>query len=400
MLLLLMGFAFSSCSSDDDPLTEEPPQANNPAIVLDCDYFSSGNIHLENVPGAPIDYIISCDPKIKGDILIDAGVVIAFEKNAGLQFIDDANYKIEMKGTSQNPIILTGTEKIKGHWRGLLLSTDNASNVMNHVTVEYAGQIRPGGWNYKGAVIGAWGGVMDFNNVSIRDCQEIGLHWEARAGNLTLANSTFTRNDVPIVTNANHINSIDESSTYSGNVNDYIRLEHTGADKDITFHNIDIPFFSNGLNPNNSAKRTFTFKPGVTILMDAGSEMYFQGAFRYQHETIMVGTPNDRITIKGKEDVAGYWKGLSILSDSPLNEVRFLDISNAGETIGDPNGAIKLGKSVFLKLHDVNFINCFEYGVSLNYGHGYNFSLDYSNLSLDNTPKLFSDHNGVEVTNP
>ena len=399
IFLLAIGISFTSCSSDDT-IDEDDPGANVPPIELDCNFFKSGDIHLENVPGALVDYIISCDPKIKGDILIDAGVVIAFEKNAGLQSIDDANYKIEMNGTAEDPIILTGTEQNKGHWRGLLMATDNSSNVMKHVTVEYAGQIRPGGWNYKGAVIGAWGGVMDFESLTVQDCQEIGLHWEGRAGSLIMKNSTFTRNDVPIVTNPNHINSIDETSTYQGNVNDYIQLSSADVNKDITFHNIDVPFLSNGFKPNNNAKRKFTFAPGVTLVMDAGSEIRFQNAFSYQHETIMVGTADNRITIKGKEDVAGYWKGLTILSDSPLNEIGYLDISNAGETIGEPNGAIKLGKSVFLKLHDVNFINCFEYGVSLNYGHGYNFSLDYSNLSLENTPKLFSDYNGVEVTNP
>ncbi|OBX20991.1 MULTISPECIES: hypothetical protein [Bizionia] len=398
IFLLAIGFAITSCSSDDsiDPV----PQSIIPPTLLDCDFFSAGgDIHLENVPGAPVDYIISCDPKITSNFSIDEGVVIAFEKNAGLQFIDDANYKIEMNGTSSNPIILTGTEKNKGHWRGLLMTSDNPSNIMSHVTVEYAGQIRPGGWNYKGAVIGAWGGVMNLNNVTIQDCQEIGLHWEARAGNLLIANSTFTRNDVPIVTNPNHINSIDESSTYTGNVNDYIRLEHTDVNKDITFHNIDVPFFSNGFKPSNSAKRRFTFAPGVTLIMDAGSEIRFNNAFSYQHETIMVGTADDRITIKGKEAVAGYWKGLIVESNSPLNEIGFLDISNAGQTTGDPNGAIKMGYSSYLNIHDVNFINCYEFAMSLDYRLTL-FHLEFNNLVLDNTPKLFSDRHGAEVIDP
>jgi len=249
--------------------------------------------------------------------------------------------------TDLNPIILTGKEK--GHWRGLLMTSDNPSNNMKHVTIEYAGQIRPGGWNYKGAVIGSWGAVMNFDSCTIQDCQEIGLHWVNYASDLTINNSIFTRNDVPILTNANFINSIDETSTYQGNVNDYIRLEHTGVDKDITFHNIDIPFFSDGFLPNNDAKRTFTFKPGVTLLMDAGSRIKFDNAFSYQHETIMIGTAEDRITIKGKEDVAGYWKGLVVESASPLNEIRFLDIANAGETVGDPNGAIKVGNTCFFE---------------------------------------------------
>jgi len=226
------------------------------------------------------------------------------------------------------------------------------------------------------------------------------LHWAGYASNLNIQNSVFTRNDLPILTNPNYINSIDETSTYQGNVNDYIKLEQADIYKDITFHNIDVPFFSNGFKPDNEAKRRFTFKPGVTLLMDAGSSIRFQNAFSYQHETIMVGTPENRITIKGKESVPGYWKGLSIESDSPLNEIGFLDIAHAGETTGYPNGAVKLEYTAYLKIHDVNFIDCFEYAVSIEYYYGYNFYLEYSNLNLAGTQKLFSDWNGNEVLDP
>ncbi len=398
IFLLAISISVTNCSSDDS--VEQGPSSDNlPPIELDCDYFSSGNIHLENVPGAPVDYIISCDPKIKGDILIDPGVVIAFEKNAGLQFIEDENYKIEMNGTAQDPIILTGTEDVKGHWRGLLMTSDNPSNIMQHVTVEYAGQIRPGGWNYRGAVIGSWGAVMNFESCNIQDSQEIGLHWVGYASTLNISNSTFTRNDVPIVTNPNFINSIDETSTYQGNVNDYIQLEHVDVNTDITFHNIDIPFFSKGFGPKNDATRKFTFDPGVTLIMDAGSEISISNS-DHQHAVIMVGTANDRITIKGKESVPGYWNGIDIQSDSPLNEIGYLDISDAGDAIGYPNGAIKLGYNDYLNIHDVNFINCTEYGMSINYYFNYSFHLEYNNLTLDNTPKLFSNWEGAEVVDP
>jgi len=134
--------------------------------------------------------------------------------------------------------------------------------------------------------------------------------------------------------------------------------------------------------------------------MDAGSRIEFQRAFHYAHEVIMVGTAAEPITIKGKENVPGYWEGLYFYaSNNPLNEIGFLDIANAGKTSGYPNGAIQLrGTELFLNMHDLNFIDCFEYAVSIEYPNDINFS--YSNLNLVNTPKLFSDWNGVEITNP
>src|SRR5690554_5950079 len=390
-----------SCSSDDDGLEPDDPTVINPPIVLDCSYFGENpNVHLTDDPNAPVDYIVTCDPKINGDFIIDAGVVIAFESEAGLILGKEANGKIQMNGTADKPIILTGTQKDKGSWRGVQISSDNPANQMNYVTVEYAGQGGRGGWGLQGSVIGAAGGVMKMDYCTVQHGNLIGLHWVGttlNAGKLTLSNSTFTGNDIPIQTSVNHINSIDGSSTYTGNLNDYIKLTQTDTYQDVTFHKTDVPFLSAGFKPDNETARRFTFKPGANLLMEAGSQIKFQNAFHYDHEIIMKGTANDPITIKGKEDVAGYWEGIRIYaSTNPLNEIAFLDIANAGSTNGYPNGAIQLDADVFLNMHDVNFIKCFEYAVSIWSTSSINFS--YSNLNLVNTPKMFSDWNGTEIT--
>ncbi|HLT32573.1 MAG TPA: hypothetical protein VKZ98_02175 [Aquaticitalea sp.] len=389
-----------SCSSEDDSI-DGPIGEVVPPIILDCSYFDENpNVHLTDDPNAPVDYIINCDPKINGDFTIDAGVVIEFESNAGLILGKEANGKIQMNGTAEKPIILTGIQKDKGSWRGIQNSSDNPANQMNYVTVEYAGQTGRGGWALQGSVICTSGGVMKINHCTIQHGNLIGLHWLWDAGKLTLSNSTFTGNDIPIQTSVNHINTIDGSSTYTGNVNDYIQLIYTDTYQDVTFHKTDIPFLSDGFKPDNEATRRFTFEPGATLLMEAGSQIRFQNAFHFNHEIIMVGTAQNPITIKGKEDVPGYWEGLQIdYTTNPLNEIAFLDIANAGATNGYPNGAIRLRSSdVFLNMHDVNFIDCFEYAVSVESASAINFS--YYNLNLVNTPKMFSDFNGTEIEIP
>lgn len=395
--------AFVSCNSDDDA-ADEPIVEVIPPIILDCSYFNENtNIHLTDDPNAPVDFIITCDPKINGDLIIDAGVVIAFESNAGLILGKEANGKIQMNGTAESPIILTGVQKDKGSWRGIQISSDNPANEMNYVTVEYAGQGGRGGWALQGSVIGAAGGVMKMDHSTVQHGRLIGLHWVGttlNAGKLTLSNSTFTGNDIPIQTSVNHINTVDGTSTYTGNVNDYIKLTQTDTYQDVTFHKTDVPFLSAGFKPDNEMSRKFTFKPGATLLMEAGSKIRFQNAFHYDHEVVMVGTANEPITIKGKEDVPGYWEGIQIdYTTNPLNEIGFLNIANAGKTNGYPNGAILLGSNdLFLKMHDVNFIDCFEYAVSVQSASSINFS--YDNLILVNTPKMFSDFSGNEITIP
>lgn len=385
-----------SCSSDDDGVDPVTPIVE--PIVLDCSYFDKNpDVHLTDDPNAPVDYIVTCDPMTSGDFIIDAGVVIAFESDAGLRLGKYADGKIQMNGTVDKPIILTGTQKDKGSWRGIQISSDNPANRMDYVTVEYAGQTGRNGWGLQGSLIGTYGAVLEMNHCTVQHGHLIGFHWYNNSKSLTLSNSTFTGNDTPIETSVNHINSIDGTSTYTGNVNNYIKLTSHDVYQDVTFHKTDVPFLSTGFKPDNGAKRRFTFEPGTTLLMEAGSQIKFQNAFHYNHEIIMVGTANEHITIKGKEDVAGYWEGIRIdANTNPLNEIAFLDIANAGSTNGYPNGAIQLeSSSIFLKMNNVNFIKCFEYAVSIQ--HPSTINMSFSNLNLDNTPKMFSDWNGVEI---
>lgn len=387
-----------SCSSDDDGLEPDDPTVINPPIVLDCSYFGENpNVHLTDDPNAPVDYIVTCDPMTSGDFIIDAGVVIAFESDAGLRLGKYADGKIQMNGTADKPIILTGTQKDKGSWRGIQISSDNPANRMDYVTVEYAGQTGRGGWALQGSLIGTYGAVLEMNHCTVQHGHLIGFHWYNNSKSLTLSNSTFTGNDTPIETSVNHINSIDGTSTYTGNVNNFIKLTSHDVYQDVTFHKTDVPFLSTGFKPDNGAKRRFTFEPGTTLLMEAGSQIRFQNAFHFNHEIIMVGTANEHITIKGKEDVAGYWEGIRIdANTNPLNEIAFLDIANAGSTNGYPNGAIQLeSSSIFLKMNNVNFIKCFEYAVSIQHPSTINFS--FNNLNLDNTPKMFSNWSGGEI---
>lgn len=109
----------------------------------------------------------------------------------------------------------------------------------------------------------------------------------------------------------------------------------------------------------------------------------------------MVGTAADPIIIRGEHDVAGFWLQLNIDSSSPLNEIGHAIFKNAGKTTKKPNGAIFLGREKFLNIHDVVFSKCFEYGLSIQ--DASKSHLEHANLTLDNTPKMFSDFGGKEI---
>jgi hypothetical protein len=373
----------------------DSPEGNKAPIALDCNYFRENpNTVLKDNPEANVDYIISCATRIDGKLTIEPGVVIAFEQDAGMHFTDKSAFKME--GSAENPIILTGKEQTKGFWAGIFTTSTNTNNRMSYVTVDYAGG------NSVSSDIKAALGIKGSSSLTLNHCtfsnsKNIGMEVYGRVEkneqNVFMKNCTFTKNNIPFKTDATHLRLFNDTNIFSGNDLDYIYLNGGTLLGDATWANLDVPYF---LQDNfKSSEGVLTVEPGTEIIMPAQSWMHLSK----KASLIMVGTAEDPIIIRGEHDVAGFWLQLNIDSSSPLNEIGHVIFKNAGNTTGKPNGAVFLGRSKFLNIHDVVFSNCFEYGISLNYGSN-PFHLEHADLKLDNTPKLFSNWKGEEVADP
>ncbi len=391
---------FSACNKKDDP---KPDQGNKEAIVLDCDYFiKNTDVILKDDPDAPIDYIVTCMMRVDGKITVEPGVVIAFKQDAGLNFRDQSSFKME--GTAAKPIVLTGTEKTKGFWSGIYTESSNSANKMSYVTIDYAGGSALPSHGQRGA-LGVYGNntPITLESVIIRNSKNIGMVVTGNMGQneeiLSMNNCVFTKNDMPVMSSSSRLRMYNGTNSFSGNEKDYVYLFDGDIFGDATWAELDVPYLMkndahNGFHINSGV---LTVEPGTEIIMTARSRMRVYG----DASLIMVGTTNNPITIRGEQAVAGFWDFIDIGSSSPLNEIGHVNIKNAGIPTGYPNGAVFVERSTFLKIHDVVFSNCFEYAISLSYGGGVApFHLEYANLTLENTPKMFSDGDGVEVIDP
>ncbi len=109
--------AFSACD-------KEPPivERGDPEILQG---LLSSNRTLKNKysdPDAP-DYLVKGVYQVLyASLKIEAGVVIHFEEDAGLEIGDDA--ALQIKGSENNRVVLTGTSPIPGFWRGILIQTN------------------------------------------------------------------------------------------------------------------------------------------------------------------------------------------------------------------------------------------------------------------------------------
>lgn len=403
MVLLLIGFIFASCSSDDDGVNEPPEEGNNPPIVLDCGFFlDNPDAVLQDDPEAPIDYVITCMASVENKLTVEPGVVIAFEQDAGLNFRTESSFRME--GSADKPIILTGTEKTKGFWSGIYTQSSNADNLMSHVTIDYAGGASLPSHGQE-AALGVFGNnsPITLDHCTIKNSNSKGMVITGSIGQdeqkVFITNSIFTQNDLPIKSDASRLRVYNGTNSFTGNENDYVYLEEGDISGDATWSKLDVPYLmKNKANWGFAINHgTLTVEPGTDIMMTAQSKMrvYQEAAL------VMVGTEDEPIIVRGEEDVPGYWNHIRIYSASPLNEIGHVNIKNAGQTTGHPKGAVLLEFSDFLNIHDVVFTDCFEYGVSLDYKPAMpQFHLEYDNLTLDGTPKLFSDFDGVEVADP
>lgn len=281
-LILFGTLFFVSCSKDDadDP---DPVEEILPPIVLECDYFTQDRV-LENDPQRPVDYIIGCYANIEGSLRIEPGVVIEFENHAGMRVNLD-NKVFEIRGTESEPVILTGTSKQKGYWRGIFLTeAHNPNNLIEHTVIEYAGSQPFTGSSpvYEGSlalrgVSGTSPQALNLHHVAIKNGGSWGLdlHRIETNATVTTSNLVITGNeDVPVKVSAVMANIFDSSSSFTGNASDFLNItsDHgTLENMDVTWQKLDVPYLVDG--------RVF-LKSEAHLAIEAGVEMQFKsGAY-------------------------------------------------------------------------------------------------------------------------
>lgn len=235
-------------------------------------------------------------------------------------------------GTSDRRILLTGTGKVRGHWRGLGLSATDSR--LNHVVIEYGG----------GAIIGfgtqqpanlqvSTGGVgtttkVSVSNTTLRESSGYGLY--ARSVQVDLAdfsNNVLTQNTLgPAFVDAPIVDRLMEG-VYTGNTVDRIGVHTNGVPitANATWRNLGVPFLIietialEGFQVTGPA--TLTIAPGVEIIFQDGMGL----AVREGGILSAIGTATERIRFRG-DDVR--WKGIAITASQASFD--HLDIDGGG----------------------------------------------------------------------
>lgn len=393
---ILVGVTLSNCSKDCD-CDPGPEQVELPPIELACDYFSEDRV-LTNDPQRPVDYLISCWSRVEGSLSIEPGVIIEFENHAGL-LVDLDDKVFEIKGTSEEPVVLTGTTKQKGYWRGIFFTeAHNPNNIIEHTIIEYAGSqnltssspIYEGSLALRG-VSGTTPQALTLNHVEISNGGSVGLDYHGIEKNATVSTSnlTITGNEgVPVKVSAEMAHIFDNTSLYAGNASDFFNITtsyYEIEDQTVTWQKLDVPYLVDG---------RVSIAEGGHLTIEAGVEMQFKsGAYLqpygflppYNLSLKILGTATEPVHLKAHNGT--NWGGIQFGFTQEANIISHAIIENAKGDFPVGNiqntGAIYLHARPALSIENTVFKdlqNCVFYG----YGTNPFENVTVSNLTFEN----------------
>jgi hypothetical protein len=272
------------------------------------------------------DYVVQADIQTNAEKLtIEPGTVVGFEGGIGMRIRNDASLVAE--GTEEDPIVLTGTEKVRGHWKGLALEfSTHEDNVLTWVTVEYTGG--HGISNTQDAsLILAGDAFARIEHSTFRESTGYGLSMNADSEIAGGGGNAFTANALGAAwsygTAVPYLNGAD----LTGNDVDVVVIYPNTIETSVTWPKATYHILR--VEP-----QAFHVLGGELTLL-AGTELRFEG-----DQSMLVtdggglsavGTAEEPIVFTGTEAVRGYWGGVGFAgTDNAMNRLEHVIVEYGG----------------------------------------------------------------------
>lgn len=263
-----------------------------------------------------------------GQLTLEPGVSITFGADAGLSFSGTGS--LSAVGTESSRIVLSGSVKERGHWKGLHFNGSNSpENKMAHVVLSHAGSGKWHGGDVSRGGIFLQGGAnrLHISNSTFNQNAQAGIVAENGGMDFRLERSHFEDNEAPLWIHANLIGHL-SSLTFENNDDSFIRTglasETVGTAQ--TWPAFGVPYRSTG---SLKLDAVLTLEPGVTVEFVQGKGVEISGGGRLTAR----GTAENNITLTGAEKQRGYWSGLYFYeSRSSANALEHVVVEYAGSS--------------------------------------------------------------------
>lgn len=356
-------------SEDEVTITAEGGSAETQDLSGSYD----DDLHLENIHADPElpDYVVVGDVQINAELIIDPGVRIEVEEDLFIDVTENASLTAE--GTTSEPIILT-TANLEGgkHWKGMRIKSTDIQNIIQYVTIEYAGnsEMDIGAFSSQNrqANLGIDNnGVLSILSSNISNSKGYGV---AARGTLQehTSNSYENNGQAGIYTHITNTEPIDEASVFTGNDYNGVEIYESDLEENITWAKLngDLGYKISGDIEINSE---LSISEGVFVELteDVFVDVTNDGIIMAN------GTANQKITFTSAAIASGkYWKGMRIRSTdirNALNHVVFAYGGNSEINIGSyssQNRQTNLGidNDAKVNINNSEFTNSKGYGLA------------------------------------
>lgn len=260
---------------------------------------------------------------VTSKLTIDAGVQMFMEADAGIGIYDAGALTID--GTAAEPVVIKGLQDVKGYWRGIHIESNSIDNKLTHAMISNAGS------NYvyccnEIATIFLKDGKAALSNLVLENGAGIGIYAGKNVQLDTFEKLQITTHQkYPMSVAIEVAGKIDGlESTYTGNEDDYIEIYNSDVDKATILPENNVPYLITAVIDIKGDK--LTINAGATLVFNenAGLGIYDNGKLN------AVGTADKKITLRGKEALQGYWRGIHTETNSNENLLSYVDLMHAG----------------------------------------------------------------------
>ncbi|MCH8545669.1 MAG: hypothetical protein LAT54_02965 [Cryomorphaceae bacterium] len=334
-----------SCEYDEGDPQEISGTINTPTTFSNI--FSSKHVY---------DYIVTGNVTIDAAVTIDPGVRILMK--SGAQITVRSEGSLDISGTPEDSIIIRGEQNIPGFWNFIRF---NASNNPNNKII-YAGIYNGGGDSRRDAVVYlSRNSRLSIENTTIAVSERNGFVSSGSDAVIPSFKNNLIKscNLYPVELN-NFYQSVnfDASSSFdeSNGVN-FVRVGNTTIPNAFTIPKINGYYEKHG---NTSLDGDVEIEAGTNIKMGAGSRI----TVRSSGSLKCSGSPSERITIEGSQEVEGFFECIRYNgSNNPNNEFQYVDVNYGG---GDSryDAAIYLSSNSRFKMGNSSINYSARYGLS------------------------------------
>ncbi len=302
-----------------------------------------------DLTGNTSDFILIRDSKFDADIIINkmnipylfegevydvtaplsikSGVNMIFKQDGGLGIFDEGALKVE--GTESDPVIFRGNNNVAGYWRGVHIETSSLKNSLEHLNILNAGSNYVYCCNEKASLFLKGDALLTkLNNVRISNGGGYGIFMHKGIRINQFLNVKFSNlKDYPIVAHPENLNLLKSSINVSQIPSDknHISIKKGQINSTTIWYNQDIPYLiDNGAVVDVTAPLTIQQGTEIVFQENAGLGVYDNGSLK------AIGSSDQKIEFKGKENIQGYWRGIHIETNSLNNVIEHSIIKNGG----------------------------------------------------------------------